>query len=780
MALGAPAGAGAARAQDNQNGQNGDQNFGIEEIVVTARKREENLQETPISITAFTAASLAERSFNDLSDIGSFTPNMDFSFAANGSGGGNNATIYIRGVGQNDFLLTTDPGVGIYIDGVYFARSMGGVMDLLDLERVEVLRGPQGTLFGKNTIGGAINIISAKPSGEFAGHGDVTLGSRNRLDARFSVDVPLVKDKLAAKISASSRDQDGYGHRLIDGIDLGDVNQQAARAVLLWTPSDTLEVTTIADYSRGREQSAAQTLTAVVPDNAPILNLWNALVGGPSGQPITAALIQDNPFNTLQTGRSVNDMDVWGVNMTVDWDTDPLHVKSITAYRDSSVDFARDGDNSPAPYVETFNQTTSQQFSQELQLSGRSFSDRLNWLLGGYLFHEKATDITDVTLADGLFNALEALPGPVVPLFNPAAPGPFQGLSCPPPPGVFAPCAGGMGNPINIGLDLDFDINNLIKINSYALFGQGTFDITEKLSVTAGLRYTYEKKNYTIVHIRKNAGTFVIPPTTVGDSWQSFSPRFGIDYKASKDVMVYVSAARGFKSGGFNGRPTVQSALQSYDPEYIWSYEAGVKSDLLERRLQVNIATFYNDYSNIQLSSVQATESGNLLLVVENAGKARVKGFEVEAKARPVRWLDLSGGLGYTDAKFTKLKPGATVTRASRFQHTPKWNANLSAQVTAPAGNAGTITLRGDYTYTSKLFNDSNNTPQIAQNGYSLINARLAFTSASEAWEIALFGTNLGDKTYFVSGIAALDSFGTAEAVLGRPREWGITGSFRF
>ena len=743
----------------------------LEEVIVTAQRREASLQVTPVSVTAFSGEQLRELSINDLAGIERFAPNMNFSNSPAGSGGGNNAQIYIRGVGQNDFLITTDPGVGLYVDGVYFARSMGAIMNLMDVERVEVLRGPQGTLFGKNAVGGAINLVSNEPTEELRGDVELITGSRDRLDARGTVNLPLIPGQLLARLSASTRNQDGYGNRLLDGIELGDVNEDAFRGSLLWLPSESLKLTLAGDYSRGREESVSQHLMTVDPTNAPLLNLWNALVGVPTGQPMTSALVLDNPYDTLQTGRSINDMDVWGISITADWRVAGLDVKSITAYRDGDVDFSRDGDNSPAPYVETFNDTDQHQFSQELHASGLAFSDRLEWLAGVYYFDENAIDHTDVILADGLFDALEALPAAVIPL----APVP-----CPPPPGVPAPCLGGPGNPLNPLFDLRFDVYNEIDIESVAVFGQGTYHLTDRLSATGGLRQTWESKDYLLIHRRLNAGGFVVPPTNIGDSWSELTPRAGLEFQWTDDLMTYFVASRGFKSGGFNGRPTTQDAVESYDPEFVWSYEIGVKSEWLDRRLRLNVAAFYNDYTDIQLSSVQATAEGNLLLVVENAGEAEVKGFELEMVARPLPWLDLAGGVGYTDAEFSELNPGATITKDSKFIQTPEWTVNLSAQASFPLSGWGAIKLRGDYSYKDDMFMDSNNTPILRQEGYGLVSARLAFVTTDEHWEVALSGTNLSDERYIVNGIAALDSFGTAEAYFGPPREWGLSLQYRY
>jgi iron complex outermembrane receptor protein len=745
---------------------------GIEEIIVTARKRKESLQETPISITALSAVALEERSLSNLSEISDFAPNVVM--ATGLSGGGNNLEIFMRGVGQSDFLVTTDPGVGIYIDGVYHSRTFGAVFDLLDLGRVEVLRGPQGTLFGKNTIGGAISLITQKPTGEFGGYGEVTFGRFNRIDGRGTVNFPVIEDRLFARFSFSTKNRNGYAKRLdfntgkvIDR--QGDEDITSVRGALRWLASDAIEVNIRADVATANGEAAPLTL-AFFDDTGQfggLGGLWNALVGIPNGLPMSSAFITSNPLTTFGTGPNTNSTDIWGISATIDWDaSDIIHVKSITAYRENDAAFGRDGDGSPLQYVQTFDQDTQNQFSQEIQLSGVSFNDRLTWIVGGFFFDETATDTNNVRLASGLYAALEALPAAVIPL----AP-----VTCPPPPGVFLPCAGGAGNPFNIAFDLDFDMYNHINITSYAGYTQGTFQVTDKLSVTGGVRYTYEKKDYTLEHKRINSGVFIVPLTTVSDNWSKVSPMSSIEYRWSRDIMTYVKVAQGFKSGGFNGRPILQSAVESFGPETLTSYEAGVKSQLFDRRLILNITGFYNKYKDIQLGSVSSDPSGNLILLIQNAGKATVKGLEAELRARPAAGLDITGGLGYTDFQFDRLNPGvADITLATRPVKTPKWTANASIQYAFPVGEFGLLSLRGDWIYTSSYFQDNIDTPFIKQSGFSRFNARVVFEHVDGGWQVFAFGTNLSDKRYIINGIAALNSFGSAEATYGRPREWGI------
>lgn len=741
----------------------------LEEITVTARKMEEGLQNTPVSITALSAGALEARDLTNLSEVGNYSPNVYMSFTTGGSGSGSDALIYIRGVGQSDFLFTTDPGVGIYIDGVYYARTVGGVFDLLDLKRVEILRGPQGTVFGKNTIGGAVNVISKKPTGENGGKASVTMGRYNRLDLRGSADVSVIEDRLFAKISFSSKNRDGYGNILdfktgkVVGHN-GNENTQSARLALRWLASDRLEVNLISDFTRTREQSTVRTI-AFVDSSTGLAPLWNGLVGGPAGQPYTDAFVTGNPFTNYGTGPNHNNLNSWGTNLTVDYDLGAdIHVKSITAYREFDAVFGRDGDGSPLNYLHTDDTQTQSQFSQEFQLGGVAADQKLNWLVGLFYFNEKGTDQNNVVLASGLFNALQALPGTLngSPLSAPTAPG-------------------GFGNPINVLLDLDFNINNKINIKSYAVFAQASYDLTDKLSLTVGGRYSYEKKDYTLEHLRVASGAAIVPLSTISDNWGSFSPKASLDYQITDEIMAYISIARGFKSGGFNGRPTTNSAVESFAPEKVLAYEAGIKSQWADNRVRLNLATYYNDYTDIQLGSVGADSTGNLILLIQNGGKAVVKGFEVELQAVPAEGLTVDGGIGYTDFGFTELNPGVQdITLSTQQANTPKWSGNLGISYAFDVGNDATLTMRGDWSFSSSSFRDIVNTPQLKQPAYSLVNARITYAPSEANWTLSALVTNLTDTRYIVGGLSTLGSFGIVEAVYGRPREWGISLDYEF
>jgi iron complex outermembrane receptor protein len=754
---------------------------GIEEIIVTAQRREESLQETPIAVTAFNADDLTERLTTTLADVGNFVPNLDFSTATQSSRSSFVSAVFIRGIGQTDFIVTTDPGVGIYVDGVYYGRTTGGVVDLLDIERIEVLRGPQGTLFGKNTIGGALNVVSSPVGTELAGSAEVTAGRYDRINFRGDLNVPLT-DTLGARLAVSTKNSDGYGKRLDfatrDEIgETGADDSVSARARLRWAPSEQGEATLSFDYTRVREPQVPDDIAAINPA-APLLGLWNNLVGFPSGAPYTPDYLTDDDFENYANGPNHADLDLWGVSLNVEWAVGESTLRSITAYRNMEALFSNDGDGSPTRNLGSDRVDLDQdQLSQEFHLLGTSLQDRLDWLLGLYYFEENAFEETAAYVMPGMWQALEGLPvliGPAGPLGPCPAPEVVAALPSPGPLG----CA---GNPNNIPLDLDFAGTNDITVTNYSAFAHGTYAFTDRWSATLGARYTYEKKEHDIVYGRVNSGYVIAPPGTHReDSWSVVTPKAGVEYRANDNLMTYLSVSRGFRSGGFNGRPFYREAVGEFDPEYVWAYELGVKSEWLDRRLVANLAVFYNEYTDIQLTSNRATADGNVAIITENAGEAEIKGFELELHARPIEQLDLVAGIGYIDAKFTDIAPGATVTEASEFAKTPEWDINVGAMYTLPVGELGSLSLRADYAWRSDFFNDVANSQALHQDSFGLVNARVAFDTLEGGWQFSVYGTNLSDERYVTGGVGGAGAVGLDEVQYGRPREYGVTVRYSF
>ena len=745
-----------------------------ERIVVTARRREEDIQATPISITAFSAVALEERSIRDLSDVGDFTPNMDFSNTGVLGGSSSEATVYIRGIGQISNRLFNDPGVGIYVDGVYLARSQGAVLDMLDLERAEILRGPQGTLFGKNTIGGAINLITRKPGADRGGYVELGAGIFDRLTGRLRANYPL-GEKLFGSLALASSSASGLTESLTTGDDYYDDDRDSGRLAIRWLPREQVAVDWTADFTRERERAVDATLLAV-DHSAPIFSFYN-LVTGAAGFPT-----YDERFITGDLHRSYSDDpnfshgDVGGTALTVDRTVGGVELRSITSYRDLEYDISSDLDGSPVRYAFQPTVTTQEQVTEELQLLGAA--DKVDWVVGALYFAEESRQVSHGELFGGLFEALEAAPGPIF-----APPG-LPGFLCnpgPPPPGL--PCFGGAGNPFNLAFLIDERQRGIddLSTDSYALFGEATWAAGDRLSLTFGLRYTDESKDYTLREVPGPTG--VNPPLDLfnEDSWDALTPRFSVAFQARPEFFVYGSISNGFKSGGFNGLRGGSTAtlLEPFDPEEVWAYEVGFKTDHFDNRLRLNGALFLSDYTDLQLTA-SIDIGGEPATVIQNAGKSEIAGFELELTAQPSNRFEIVAGLGYTHAEYTELDDTVqAVMLDGTIPKTPEWTAVVSPQYTFQRPDGGAFMVRADYSYRTKFYNDVANSDVAAQGAYGLINARLGYLPASGRWEVALFGTNLADEEYLEHGLLA-GGFGPAIGVAGRPREWGASAKYTF
>ena len=739
----------------------------IEEIVVTAQKREENLQDTPIAITAFTEESLEGRMINDISKLADFTPNVIFDTTTPISGLSNGAAVFIRGVGQLDFGLTTDPGVGTYIDGVYSSRAVGGVLDVVDIERIEILRGSQGTLFGRNTIGGAINITTKRPAETFGGMVEATFGEFERTDFKASVDIPIA-EKFLTKLAFSSKNRNGFVDRISVGDRLGDEDRQSVRGSFLLQATDDIELYATLDYTNIDEQSAGSVMVGITefPGAPPLLapsSTWAYnqvfVPANPGAVPYTPEqFLLDGNDRTLATGPTGTDLESVGATLTFSWSLPWVEFKSISSYRDTEGEFYRDPDNSSIQITETSNPNYNhEQFSQELQVTGASFNDRLQYVLGAYYFEEDGTD------------------------------------------DVFVPIYGALPTPAGL-LALPLYINNFVLVDnsSKAVFGQGTFDLTDQVAVTFGLRYTEDDKSFGYrQYISPDPGGNIAvlallgPPVTVpgpagaivfwdevSDEFSELNIRAGIEYQFNDDTLLYFTYADGYKSGGFNFRYVVPRAGPlAFDPETLESYEVGVKWQGLDDRLRLNAAGFISEYGDVQ---IQLFETGGGPLT-QNAGVADIIGVEVEVTAVPHERLLLNAGFGYINAEYDELNlPTTNVAQAinldTKLPNTPETTVNISAEYTHPLA-WGSLIARGDYRYTDDLYNDAQNSPFLYQDGYHTFNASLTFTTGN--WDFSVFGTNLTDKRFITSGDSNF-GLGFHEANYNRPREFGGLIRYRF
>lgn len=760
----------------------------LEEITVTARRREETLQDTPISVSAFSSQDLKLRNVQDIGQIDEFTPNLTFDTTAPISGSTIASSVFIRGVGQTDFVFTTDPGVGIYLDGIYIARSVGGVLDLLDIERVEVLRGPQGTLFGRNTIGGAINVTTKKPNDEFSGEVEAIYGQFDRTDILATVNVPLT-DNLYSRFSGSFRRQDGYAEQILTGEDLGDNDEWTFRGAVRWEPTETITVDISGDVTRGDEQSPAsstvsgsRTASIGAPNTLFAGLLYNNLIGAqenggvpgtisvpplPADTPVyDESFLTDSEFTTQGTGPNGSEFDIFGISGTIEWDAGPVTVKSITGYRELDTTFGRDPDGSPLTLVHTENVLEHEQFSEEFQLLGSNFDDRLNWLFGVYYLTEEGTDLTTVPFAQETFDILGQIGGACT-LF----PGTPTETALPFCPNIFRVDSTGEGTKIDN--------------RSIAVFGEATFDVTERLAITAGIRYTSDRKRVDATGLLIGGAPALADPVAE-ETFEDVNPRVIVDYQITDTVFGYASFSQGFKSGGFNQRYGAPlPAPTSFEPEEVTSYEVGLKGDFLGDRLRANLSYFHSEYTDIQ---VVVFDNGIPRTI--NAAEAAIDGVELESTLLFARnWL-AQFSYGYLDARYTELDDAIIgsfgtpivnpLTTDFKFVNSPEHSLSAALQYERDVLTYGTFLARLDYSYRSEYANDAINTPELIQDGVSLINARVAFTGADDEWTLALFGTNLTDETYITSGVADEPGFGLVERNPAFPRQWGVSLSYRF
>ncbi|VAV97882.1 TonB-dependent receptor [hydrothermal vent metagenome] len=659
----------------------------LEEIMVTAQKRESNIQDTPLSISAMSGDMMAKVGISNIEDLQFFVPGITIT-------NDSMAIINIRGIGTSSFGVATDPSSTIYIDGIYQPRPTTAYQDMFDIERVELLRGPQGVLFGRNSTGGALSIITKSPSNELEGSAAVTIGNYNKRTFSGTISGPL-SDKVRGRITLVKNKRDGIYTDIVSGNKYQDQNNISGRMTLAIDLADNFELTLRGDFDRERETGYPAIRSVYTQD------FIDAGATIPTRR-------DDVAFDT----KPVNNLDVWGVSATAAWTGDDVSFKSITSYRQSKTDITIDVDVTDLKIFDIGFLEKSRSFTQELQLANTN-PDKLEWIVGMFFLNEDGNGAIDI-------------------LFN----------------------------------DPKIRITERNVTNAYALFGQATYSLTDRLRVTGGLRFNYEKKSY-------NFSTTVNGPEVDRGSptanWTAWTPRLAVDFDITDDIMAYVSATNGFKSGGFQ-----LGDASGYDPEKLWSYEAGLKATLFDKRLRGSLGVFNYDYTNLQV-----VEYSGGIATTSNAGKATVQGVEMEFVARVTEGLDINASLAYLDAKYDVFSEGGQDFAGNTLANSPKWTYSFGAQYTADVGDAGYITIRGDYAFRDTVNFARNNLPQFRAKTYTLLNARISFTTMDELWEVSLYGKNLTNNryaTYITSGRTAAggESANMPITVFGEPRQYGV------
>ncbi len=708
-----------------------------ETIVVTARKRQEDVQKVPVAVTVQTGEKLEEAGAQDISQLQEDVPNLSIYAGRNQS---TTLTVFLRGIGQADPLWGVDPGVGLYFDDVYIARPQGALLDVFDVQRIEVLRGPQGTLYGKNTIGGAIRYVSKPLTDETTGKIAITPGSYSNQDVTASFGGALVPGKLRARIALASLKHGGYGTNLFTGKEVSNKDTQAGRIALDWLPTDNL--TFHFSYDKTRDDSQPKGLTRLKA------NPFCPLFLGKPCPPL------NHIFDTQSGLAPLNGTDSSGEAMNVEWRANPAWTfKSITAYRESNSENNIDFDTTPAPITDVsatyYDHQTTQEF-QALYDNGGA----LNGVLGAYYFNGTAGG----TVLNNFLNLL------------------------------FGSTAGS------------------VKTESYALFGEGNYHLTPKLTLNLGIRGTSEKKRGIALNQGFTDATFTTVNAVTSDfnkekTFNSVAPKIGLDYQFTPDVMGYVSGTRGFKSGGYNVRAQetiFPDSAKPFKDEVLTVGEVGVKSLVASHTLRLNVAAFYGDYTDIQVSTFTAYDSngdgvddaffGNFL----NAGDATIKGVETEWDWAPqaVDWFGISGNVSYLDAKPTKFLDlnhdgfvdTQVITNAPKFTGTLRLNFDHTlwgGLLTASAG----VAHRDESTLTNEGGPDPSNPTKplepIVQPSYETYDAYINWLSPDAKWRFGVVGRNLSNEAFLTNGYN-IPVLGILQGSYGEPRTVLTTLEYRF
>jgi iron complex outermembrane receptor protein len=717
---------------------------GIGDIIVTARRRNESIQTTPVAVTAIQPAQLEGAAALTIGDLQGAAPNVLITVQSTGA---STANISIRGIAFADVDKSFDPAVGVNIDGVYIGTSTGQMLDFFDIESIEILRGPQGTLFGRNTIAGVINVRRSRPTGEWGGKFEAGLSSYDQFTARGVVNVPVVPGLLAAKFFEMHSDGPGYYKELGTGKHRGGSNNENFGASFLLTPGGGFD--------------ALLTLEKQVQDFDPVNgsltrtgDVFCPLV------PVCDGSITDDIYTVFPVGGTIGRYRAPAATLEMNWDTGPVKLTSITSYRESKE--LQQQDFSTAGLYLANRRQKYHQFSQELRGSGK-IGDSFDYVAGLYYFDSKYNLIQNTDV------------------FGAATP----------------------------------EQDTTGKSESYATFIDLNWEIFDRVRLSGGGRYTHDKKQLqTTVD-----GVFTGPDSS--KSWSKFTPKIGLDYRPTDDLMVYASWSRGYRSGGFNGRGlSLVSATRPYDPETVDAYELGLKSEFWDRRIALNIAGFYTDYKDIQQSTTITLAGGvGNETIVTNAASAKIKGVEADLTFRPIQALTIRSSFGYTDSKFGGFVTSQPVTGVAfpvQFDlsgvdliYAPKITFSINAEYGVPLTLGpveGEIKFNAGYRYLSRydqqiavdpataipvditpdsVVTVTRNDPRLRSDTQNLLDASLSFIwdmNASGAKARAtVFVRNLlddrGPNTAFtVAAFPTLWGFAAAR----EPRVWGAQLGFEF
>lgn len=711
----------SAQTATQEAGAAANEEVATNEIIVTARKRAESLQDVPISVTALNSEMIERQNIVKIDQVGALTPNVNL---AQGGVLPTMFTAYIRGIGNRSGNVSQSAPIAVSVDGVYYSTISGSLVDVFDVAQIEVLRGPQGTLQGRNAPGGAVNVTTRRPTGELGMRWQLSYARFDQLQVRGAVEAPLVDDVIAVKLSGFYNHGGAFMNNLTTGTKNGGaLNNYGGRLGILVTPTADLTAYLSVDYMKDRSEQ---------PPNRPRPH------AGPLGTPADGSF-EPSPvvctvfgfcteYGKYETGSNLvtpSSLKNFGASLNVEWDLGGIALSSVTGYRDVKDNLRLDADALPVTALHFVDKPQRvRQFSQELRLASDS-SGPLTYVVGAYFLNYKYKFVQALELG-----------------------GPLAGLP-----------AGTSFSSVRASQE---------RTRSFALFGQASYRLTDNWSLSGGLRQTWDSKH--LVATPRVPG----PSQEFRTKFKNLSVEAGTEYRLDADKLVYFRFSQGYRSGGFNEGGAFPT-INVYEPERVDSYELGAKTQWLDRRLTLNASVFQYAYRDLQIVTLTGSVAGNINRVI-NADTTRIRGAELEVNVLPTDNFNIRGTVGYLDARYpnqiVNLGAGPVNLRDVEKDNAPKWTASLGADYTVDLGGDGSIQFAGDLSYKSRFATNPNPTPIAIQDKYALLNGSITFTAPDDRFSVSLFGQNLTNEYYKVIGESGNNFF--LWDTVGRPRTYGI------
>ena len=710
----------------------------LEEVIITAQRRSTDLQTTASAVSAYSGSDLSDRSITNIETLGQFNPSMDVALYQG------EAQVYIRGIGYSGIIGGTDSSTAMHINGVYMSRSSAAAPGFFDIDRIEVVRGPQGTLYGRNATSGSVNIITKGPSETFSAEGFVSVGNYEANKTFAAISGPIGDSGVLARLAVQKENHSGYttlARPVSDPLGLGQATGEAeskdditARLSLEMNPNEDVKISLVGDYYEADDSQSVWLYLNRGTGTNPFMQDYLATNGGSLPSPKSRNIGSDIEH--------INKPIIWGVTGRVDWDLGEYGLTSISAYKKTNPLNRNDLDTTAAFGVDQLREEDHRQFSQEFQLSSPE-GETLEWILGLYYFQEE-NDVRNeyfIPFVDEQF-----------------------------------------GLPSDDGCCL-LKLNGTAETESFAVFGEATYQLSETLELVLGGRYGSEKRGGENAVVFRNflPGVLDNVATFRDETFSSFTPKIGFNYTMNEDIFFYTSASKGFKSGGFN----IGSYQNTpFDPEEIWAYEFGVKADLLDNRLRLNSALFFYDYTDLQIQDVESNNT-----IVRNAATAEIKGLELEGTALITENFKMDFGFTYLDAKFKKatlLDPkhqslGLQNLSGFSLPRAPKFKFVYGAEYHFDLSNSDTLTLRADWSWQDETFFSAFNIDELGQESYHWLKARATYATANDQWKVSAFVDNITDEVVATNGTYSGDIIdSTVTGSLAIPRLYGVEVNYIF